>query len=746
MMMHTKTRTGPIVLLLAVSTLLVAVLPLAAAPAESGKAADRAQKNEGEIAAELLVKKALELIDMKEYDRGVKMLENVVDQYPDSRVRYKAFLALGRHLIDVQNYMEAIKYLRGLNSLLKPDVELSGEDREWYLEGQYLTGVAYFHMRQYDKAFTVLRGITRDYPNTVWANQSYYYIGMCHFAQKNWNKAIEGLSLVGTFVDPDSPATEFVEAGRRFYIKVVDDDIPILYKTGKTISVELKTKNGDHEVVTLAPLTGEGNVAIGSISTLPGNPVPNNNTLEIVGGDTISANYMDATTSEGKSMVSKEAVAKVVSSASAHFMLGNYEAAAESAFIGQPLFLLVNDLDMDVSPQADKLNARLIARYSKDEDSETPEDAPAAEKEYIVRDELPVVLVEQGTNAPIHTGFFTGSIRLSAAAEGTEADKNDSILSCALRDEIVLKYTDNQHIDGASPRDVVATVKVTGELDGRPIATQSIVTDPVVKTEKQLVEARAYLELTRIFKSMGLTKNAGDKAKEGLERVEDIILSRLPIPSRFIEEAFSIKWELLIEIDDFEGALATCAVFNRMFPNSPYADEALLKVGYAHAKNRKYQEAISVFRRIIAFPHSRVKAEAQYQIADTLLTQSELPNIDDGHKASYRSAAMQEFKVCAERYPDSEFAGKSLGKLVDYFFEIKDYAQAEDLLQQIFKDYPDEKFLDSMLLKWVLIAYQTGNYEKALEKCNQLLFEYPTSPFAQQAKNAMSKIEAKAKQ
>jgi TolA-binding protein len=744
-------NTGVLLLLIPVVFLLN--MPLLQAAAETkGKQAVHEQKNEGEVAAELLVKKALELIALNEYDRGVKMLENVIDQYPESRIRYKAFLALGRHFIDVQNYMEAIKKLRGLNSLFKPDKNLSGEDKEWYLEAQYLTGVAYFHMRQYDKAFNVLRSITRDYPNSVWANQSHYYIGMCHFAQKNWNKAIEGLSLVGTFVDPDSPSTEYVEGGRRFYIKVVDDDIPIMSKTGKEISIELTTKNHDREIISLVPLSGDANVAIGSIATIPKNPVPHNNVLEVIGGDIITAKYIDETTAEGKSMVQKQTPVKVVSSASAGFMLGNYEAEAEATFLGQPLFVMVNDLDMDVSPEADKLNVRLFSRYTREGGGDQAaggadiEPLSTEEKEYIIRDEVTVTLTEEGTNAPVHTGRFLGKINLIPAAENVQSDKSDALLSGRLGDEIVLKYTDQLHVEGTSPRDVTAVIKVAGELDGRPIATQSVVTDPIVKTEKQIIEAKAYLELTRIFKSMGLTKNAKDKAKEGLERVQNIIGARLPIPSRYIEEAFTIKWELLIETDDYEGALSTCAVFNRLFPNSPYADEALLKVGYAYAKNKNYNDALTVFRRIVSFPHSRVKAEAQYLIGETLLTQADShPASSEIQKAQYKSKAMQEFKLCAEHYPDSEFAGKCLGKLVDYFFEIKDYAQAEDLLQQIFKDYPDEKFLDSMLLKWVILAYQTGDYEKALEKCNQLLFEYPNSPLASEAKIALGKIETKLK-
>ena len=133
--------------------------------------------------------------------------------------------------------------------LKKPDEPLEGRERELYLEGLYLTGVAHFQARNYAGACAVLRKITREYPHTVWANQSYYYIGMCHFAQKRWNDAVRNLSLVGTFVDPDSPGADYAEAGRRFYVKVVDADLPVLRQLGRGVSVTATTARGDREVL-----------------------------------------------------------------------------------------------------------------------------------------------------------------------------------------------------------------------------------------------------------------------------------------------------------------------------------------------------------------------------------------------------------------------------------------------------------------------------------------------------------------
>jgi len=255
-----------------------AVLIGAAGPSVAGSrpAARAAKGSQEEFVARRLLRRAQDLLLAKETERGVKMLEAIIEQYQTSPVRYEAYLALGKHYIEAGDYPRAINYLRHLNELKKPDKEPTGRALDLYLEGLYQTGAAYFRMRQFANAFPILRKITNNYPNTVWANQSYYYIGMCHFVQGNWKKAIEALSLVGTFIDPDSPSVRYVEAGRRFYVKVQDADLPVLHRLGKKVVVEVATARGDKETVACSPLAGNADIFIGSIPTRVGKATPGN--------------------------------------------------------------------------------------------------------------------------------------------------------------------------------------------------------------------------------------------------------------------------------------------------------------------------------------------------------------------------------------------------------------------------------------------------------------------------------------
>ena len=743
---------------------LVGTMFLAGMNAYAAREVRRAAGDEqADLAARRLFKRANELLEAGEEERSIKMMETILDQYPKDSIRYNVYLALGKYYLDVHDQTKAVSYLRHLDRLKPADPEklLEGDVKDLYLEGLYTMGVSYFQMRQYGKAFSVLRRITNKYPNTVWANQAYYYIGMSHFAQEHWNKAIKSLGMVGTFIDPESPLLEYVEAGHRFHVKILDSDLPLLLKMGKDISVVASTKNGDREVIACAPLVGQPEIFLGSVMTTPGGTKPSDGTLQVIGGDSIDVLYVDDNTKDGTKDVERKRKVKVVSTASLAFTMGTYESKAVGAFLGQPIFVRVNDLDMDKSAGKDTVTVRIVSRFKSAEDEEelvptatvdidkllTDDDKPA----YTVRDEITLELVEEGED-PVHTGIYHGNSTLRRVVEGQTVNMADDVLECGLGDELLVTYVDEIHASGDVPRDISDQLLVSGEIDSRPRAAQDIVPDAVVKAKKEMVEAEAYLELARIFKSMGLMKTAGLKSENGLDKVKFTIQTDAPIPNSLKEGAFKLSWELHLAKDDYQSAMATCEVFNRLYPESPLVSDALMGIAKVFQGNGDLGQAKSVLARVLRLPNSFAKAEAQFRIGEiielegTRAAEAAAKSARGGvaaAKPGISEAAVREYKICALRYPDSEFAGPSLGKVIDYHIQTKDYAVADDLLEQVFLDYQDEVFLDSMLLKWVIVSYRMGNLEKARNKCQQLIFEYPGSRYARKAKGTLQKIEAK---
>jgi len=727
-------------------TVLFASLPVRAAREPVGER----DANGADYAAVKVLERGELLLELGEHERGVKMLQTVIEQNPQSKIRFRAYLALGRHFLARHENAQAVEALRGLGNLGNPgnlktedDDELTGKELDMYLEGLYLTGVAHFNARHFGAAFAALRKITDDYRNTIWANQAYYYIGMSHFAQEHWSKAIDNLSLVGTFIDPESPEVEYVEAGQRFYVKTVDGDLPVLKSLGQTVEAVLIAASGDRETVVCTPRAGRGDVFVGSVQTDIGSGKPGDDVLHVVGGDTIEVRYRDDSTKDGRKNVMRVKTVNIASSATLTFTRGTYRFQASSAFIGQPLFIRLRDVDLDTSDGRDSVKVRVVSTYVEQEEDGGPEltvdiseilEEDGEEAKTIVRDERTLVLVEDA----VHSGVFVGTSATGVVVADKPADPADDLLTCAVGDRIVATYVDELTVKGKGAVEMRDEMVVLDEMDARPRADQDVVSEAVIKTKKEIVEAEAYLEIARIFQSMGLKKGAMEKSDQGLDKVKFAIQTKAAIPTALREKALSIKWNLYLAQDDLAMAMGTCRAFSRLYPESPLVDDALMGIGKIFLKKKEYQDAIRVFREVTAMPSAHSRAEAQFLIAETTETM-----IEEDQGRRNEDAAIAAYKHCAQRFPDSEFAGPSLAKVVDYHIRTKDYAEADDLLAQIFLDYQDEDFLDRMLLKWVLVAFDRGDFAKAHEKCMQLMFEYPGTVYARKAQEQLPKIEAR---
>jgi TolA-binding protein len=276
-----------------------------------------------------------------------------------------------------------------------------------------------------------------------------------------------------------------------------------------------------------------------------------------------------------------------------------------------------------------------------------------------------------------------------------------------------------------------------------------VVSDAVLRSRKNLVEAEAFLELTRIFRSMGLMDGARTKAAEGLDRV-GLVIREQQIPDELKSRGFQLKWLLHQEVEDYEQAVATIQLFHRMFPKSTLVDQALLSIASIKLEQQAYKEAIDIYRRVLAMEFSQARAEAQFMIAEAIVAEykhgldeakSQGKEVDAGAWDRTPEAAIIEYRKVARQFRDSEFAGRALGKEVRHYIDTKDLVQANETLERVFEDYPDAQFLDEMLLHWVTVSYQMGDYARAYEKCQQLLVEFPNSSYAKTAQKYLPRIK-----
>lgn len=740
-----------------------------AAPAE-GRAGEGAESGRE---AQHLYDKALELMDYKQYDRGLAMLNSVVRDNAGTTLAYKAHLAMGKHFLEQHKHGEALGHFLLLTRVLTPTPgeKQTPENLEIYHEALFQAGFTQYQSGQYTACFPLFRQLTEVAGRTKWANMAYFYIGMSHYNLKNWNKAIDSLSLVGTEVE-EADGSEGgdlgrIEIGQRFYAKIEDADVPIMRKLGVEVTAEVKVSSGDREVVTGAPVPGKPNEALASAPTALGAPKPNDGILQMVGGDTLEVTYLDDSTTDGSKGVPRSGKVRAVSTGTVGFYLGDNSTPAYIAYPGQPQVVILRDADLDVSNNAETVTLTIVSRYKVEAaaaeqsgdllDIFSLEDAEKdAWKE---RDRIVLTLTENAAGPLIRSGEFVGKINLVPAARGVEADTNDNLLTCDELDELQVSYTDKVHLYGDDPRETQSTIRVSGSVNSGVTADQHVVFEKLLKARKGSVEAEALVGLGQIYKDMGLDQRAGERASEALDKVNPIILDRNQLPGEIVEQAFKLKWESELLRDDFDAATATCLAFNRLYPESVLADQALMTLGKGLTDKGEFLRAVGVYEQVLALQNPISAAEAQFRIGVALQDKAirESEEADETNSKwgvagmnkvtalqNRMSPAINAYRKTFENYPESSFAAEALARVVRHHVETDNFAQASELLESVFADYPDAAFLDEMLLLWANVAYRMGDSQTAIAKLRQLIFDYPTSKHVEEARKKLTALEADA--
>lgn len=722
--------------------------------------------------ARQLFRQAMDLMEMRQHDRGLAMLATVVRDHQGTLIAHQAHMEMGRHHLQEHNNEEALTHFNLLTRLLAPipGEETTPEERELYLEALFSAGLAHYQAGQYNACFPLFRRLTEVADRTPWANKAFFYIGMSHYNLKNWNKAIDALSLVGTVMSDDESSSEDdlgrIEIGQRFYSKIADADIPVMNRLNIPVTAIVTSSSGDTETITAAPIPGKDNEMLASIPTALGEPTPDDGTLQLLGGDTVTVTYLDKSTESGQADVTRTGKVRAVSTGSVGFYLGDLTTPAYIAYPGQPVVVILRDADLDTSPAAETITLTVRSRFKTEADTAADtEDADiddllgifAAEdgdrERWEERDSIQVTLTEQGDGPQIRSGTFVGTINLAQATEG--APNGPTTLACAELDQLIIDYTDPVHLHGDEPRKTETTIQVAGSVSSGVTADQFVVFDELIKARKGIVEAEALVGLGGIYKDMGLTVRAADHARESLEKVDEIILNRTRLPGEIVENAFRLKWESELLRDDYAAATAACLAFNRLFPESVLADLALMTLGRSLTEQAEFERAVEVFQKVLALENPISAAEAQFRTGVALQAKAERDAAAAGEHGSNWTAkgfspitalqarmapAMAAYRRTYEIYPESPFAADAIGRVVRHHVETENFRSAADLLESIFADYPDASFLDEMLLLWANVAFRMNDNATARAKLQQLIFNYPTSPHVAEARSRLTAL------
>jgi tetratricopeptide (TPR) repeat protein len=702
--------------------------------------AARKAKSGVDYKANDMLSRGLDFITQGDKGRGLELIKSIPQQYPSSPVKFKAYQALGSFFLKKKDYTQAVKFFKLASASKEEEVQAASF---------YQSGICYYSLNSYDRAFATLRKVIANYPDSVYANEAFYYIGMCHFKLKRWSRAVEALELVGTRVtELEKGAAVKAESSQRLFIKIKDSDLVVLPREeGKTaFKVKVTTEKGDSEVIEMTHLGKSNEEYIGSLQTVSAKAKASDGLLQTVGNEKVTVTYIDKNTIAGKTNQQLIAKVEMVSTASVGFTDGAYDEFVEGVFAGQKFFVRIKDFDRDISDKKDKITIDVAVRYTVSKEEDLTKDGIQLDDEdeaIETRDSMKLVLEESSE----HSGLFVG-YAMVAANDTPESEKAE--LTYVNGDYLQLEYTDEVNLQG-DPRALMAKAIIlnSGIQDVRIVHRE--VDSNTIKAKKELIEAKIFLKLSDIFKNVGLADQAAVKADQGLERVNSVIslTKKFRLKRKIAEEAYNVKWDIYIVKGDFSKAIGTCNQLIALYPDSTLIDNALMKVAQAKIGQETAEsskDAIQILAGITRLKSSELKAEAQFMIATATENLAIKSARLRGQLEVNLSSAMRSYKTCLDLYPDSEYAGKALEKISNFYMGTSDYQRVVELMEQVFQDYPDASFLDVMLYKWAYASYKINNFVLAREKAEQLVNDYPNSKFSANATKMIGKIDANKKE
>lgn len=676
-----------------------------------------------------------------ELPAALDLYKAVLDRYPVSRWRFLARLKMGKQFLKEKKFDLALDQFRRVAVDDNKDLDQRGDS-------SLQIGICFFEMGKFEEAFGELRKVIKQHPGTPYSNDAYYYIGQAHFKLGRFGNAIEAFKNVGTSIDPAAQEAEKLDAGKRLFVKIDDKDLSA-QASEAGVPVVVETTSGDKETVTCFAVTPGASVLMGSIRTQLGDAKPGDGILQLIGTDKIKVTYIDKQTAAAQLNVVRTKEIRVVGNARVKVVDGAFAEAVGAVVLDKPVFLYVQDSDRDISAKSDEIEVivrtkRPIEENPDSEKAEKPaaniaaalEAAEKAEPVFKVIDEKKVKLVERpaegaAAGAAVHTGVFIGSVQIARQGD----TPNPSAVVAQVNDVLEIEYLDEVSLESKPvARKTVARV-IEGNLNPLQVANAKI-NDEELKFKTALKTSEALKNIGNIYKDLGLTKQATDKYKQALVETEQVARNYGALNQRLLEQTYVQMWKIYYAMDDLGRAAQMCLELQRRFPDSPFVDDALLLMGQVSQKQGKFQEAIGVFRRLVALKNSPLAPAAAYAIGECY---EELGTAQKNK--IYYDEAFLAFKGCFEKFPNSNQAGDALSKMAEYYYSKEDYNRALDIYEEALQQYQDSKFIDVVLYNYGRCLVKMKKLDEAVGKFNQLISTYPNSKMVANAQKIVEAIE-----
>ena len=683
----------------------------------------------GSVVEDRAARKLLQAGDVRmelgETKKALEVWESVIDRYPRSPIRFQAHLRMADHLHEEERAHDRAR------THYEAVASEANADEESRIRGVLMSGVCHYESAQYGHCFKVMRALIKDFPGRPEVNDAHYYIGLSHFKQGHYGRAIEALDKVGTSVNAEGPTIEKVEAGRRLHVRIDDKDLAIIPR-GEAVMVRCTTTSGDEEMLRCDPVGQQAKFALGSLPTELAPIAKDNGILEVRGTDRIKVEYIDAHAADRQQDVKRSHEVQVVGTGLARITDGGYEQPLQAAVLGKAVHLEVTDADRDTNDDRQRLDATLHVMRKKTADEIDDELAKrvaageeAEDEEGVsLRTKIDPSVIVESKMVSLEESEESGVFRNSVLIGG------DGGLPAEPGQWLRFVYLDEEHL-GEETRECMAEARVIEGNLGDMRVSRPDITDEQLRLKTRLRTASALTKVGGQYDDFGLHEQAMNKYREALQECEALLGDARKEGGQLLEETYVELWRIYFAMNELNLALNMSRLLQREFPNSTYVDEAMLQQAHVEREREDWARAIQLYTGIVSMRESSFRGDAQFAIGECY--EAMALDAGAGQSAGYFEKAFVAYKTVYEEFPDSSKVGEAVAKMASFYYQKQDYERAIDVFENVLADYPDASFLDVILFNHGRCLFKLGRKGEARVRFEQIIQDFPESSVAPEA-------------
>ncbi len=422
--------------------------------------------------------------------------------------------------------------------------------------------------------------------------------------------------------------------------------------------------------------------------------------FNITGKDVVTARYTDIDRTDGFSQDLNDR-GRLISDGHVMITDNAYEEPPEILFLGERLYVRLEDPDLDVSDERDKGMVTITTTHGESE----------------------TVALEETLS---HSGVFTGSFALGAEAKPTKGnhDSANPAIEGFFKETLTASYADKEAASGDGHVST-SEAPIAEGTDGLVAAFSKVFGDEELAVQTQFHVAESYFELFKSHLKIDRKVEAERDLRAG-RRVLKELAEDYPDP-KYAPRIAYLAGQFSQEMKDWSEAIVQYKTIVSDYPEHALAADAQYKLGHCYEESGDFDNALESYVTLAAsYPKSPL-------IANTMLRINEY-----FYKGEEFEIAAQVGKKFLERFSNHEWAARMAFRVGQCFYKQEEFVKGGEAFDEFVKKFPDDD-LTAQGLFWAGESYRmANNVPFAFRRYNRCRWDFPESDAAKYARGRLA--------